>query len=197
MRLSILITSLLLGFLIFSGGCVRKAKLSRNEIDSLSAEYAALLASADTAWNIMMDEDDQKLFYLKRLLKEISYTNLYDTVQYASLMARLEDLKNIRYDKNTVSDSQLIDKYDSLTIKLVPEIVNFAKSHPRYENYPMWAELIDDILELDNNVLFKRSDYDREAKKFNEYLSRNEEPLMDNLPGLDLNKKPLFQIPVE
>ena len=197
MKPSNLIISLLLGVMILLGSCGRRAKLTKSEVDSLKAEYVSLLAPADTAWKIMMDEDDEKLFYLKRLLQEVSYTNEYDTIQYTSLMTRLEELKVIRYDQYTVSDSKLIDKYDSVTIQLVPEILNFASSHPMFGNYPLMAELIYNIRELDNNVLFKRADYDREAKKLNEYLTHNEDALADNLPDLDRNKKPLFEIPAE
>jgi hypothetical protein len=197
MRKSILFIYLLVGLFVLGAGCKRKAKLTPDELESLTSGYASLQASVDTAWKIMIDEDNQKLFYLKRLLQEVSYTNDYDSMKFALLMTKLEELKALRYDRNTMSDSDLIDKYDSLTIKLVPEIADFARSHPLYENYPLMGELIGNIDELDNNVLFKRSDYDREAKKFNEFISNNEEVLLDNLEGSDLNKKPLFEIPAE
>ena len=197
MRKSNLIIYLLVGLFIMEAGCKRRTKLTPDELESLTSGFTSLQASVDTAWKIMMDEDDQKLFYLKRLLQEVSYTNDYDSIKFASLLTMLDKLKALRYDRNTMSDSDLIDKYDSLTIKLVPEIEDFARSHPHFEDYPLMGELIGDIDKLDNNVLFKRSDYDREAKRFNEFISSNEEALQENLPGADLNKKPLFEIPAE
>jgi hypothetical protein len=145
----------------------------------------------------MIDEDDRKLIYLKRLLQEVSRTNDYDTIKCELLMKRLEALKNFRYDRRSMSNSSLIDQYDSITIKLVPEIREFAQSNHKIKNVKLVGELIIGINELDNNnnILFKRVDYDKTAKKFNDFVMKNEEVLKENLPDADINKKPLFEIP--
>jgi len=190
----IIIFTTLLAVILYSTGCSRKAKLTNEYIDSLKTNYKSLIAAMDTSWKIMIEEDNRKLTFLKRLLLEVSYTNDFDTVKFTSLMQRLESLKTIRYDKLSMKDSHHIDFYDSLTTQLIPDIENYARSHPGYEQFPLMKELISSIDDLDNNVLFKRSDYDQTVDRFNDFVKANNEILKETYPDSDLNNKAVFRI---
>jgi hypothetical protein len=188
------ILALFLSVILCYTGCIRKPKLSDKYIDSLKGNYKSLIKTMDTSWNSMITEDNTKLRYLKRLLEEVSYTNIYDSAAYSSLLLRIDELRATRYDRNTMKDSPLIDHYDSLTISLVSDVEKFATSNPRYEQFPLMKELITDINELDNGVLFKRSDYDKTVDRFNEFVDANLKVLKEVYPDSNFNKKAVFRI---
>jgi hypothetical protein len=194
MKTHSLILYIFLALILTGPACSRKAKLTGEYIDSLKRNYKSLATSVDTSWNSMMNEDNRKLAYLKKLLNEVSFTNNYDSIKLASLQLRLNDLKSIRYDQYSLKESRRIDLYDSLTIQLVPEIEKFATSNPKYDKFPLMKELIDAIDELDNAVLFKRSHYDNSVDQFNDFVNANLDALKEIYPDSDLNNKPVFRI---
>jgi hypothetical protein len=180
--------------LMMYSGCKRRPSISAEKLDSIRLEYKSLSSASADYWRIMMEEDDKKLFYMKRLLQEVSYADEYDSLKYAELMGRLESLKASRYDEKSMANSSLIDQYDSLTIDLVPEIEQYARALPDFSKYPLMQELIDEINEMDNNVLFKRVDYDNAAEQYNALVNEFGTYLQESDPGGDYAAKPLFKI---
>ena len=140
----------------------------------------------------MIREDDQKITYLKRLIDEVSYTKVYDKAVYDSLATGIETLKAIRYDQNSMADSDKIDLYDETTAEIVNKVITFAQNHPKYEDYPIMAELINDILDADNKVIYRRVDYDNIAIEYNKFIELNQELIRKS--GNVVSVKPLFQL---
>jgi len=138
----------------------------------------------------MMVEDDTKLKYLNRLLDEISYTKNYNQMRFDSLKSALTNLKDIRYNESSMVTSEIIDQYDMATSSTVSSIISFAREHPNYEEYPIMQELINDITDIDNRVIYRRVDYDNIAIEFNQFVKDNQEIIAK--PGI--KPKPLFQI---
>ncbi len=168
---------IVLGTIVFS--CKMNKPKSIDEIKALRIEYDSLLAAADSAWHRMMTDDDENIFYMKRLLQEVSFTYEYDSLVYAGLLSRVEELKKSRYTRESMKDGNLIDKYDDLTDEVIHEVSRFASSHPRFENYPLMGELIAEITDLDGNVLLFRIGYDSATHAYNrfieEYISHMDE----------------------
>lgn len=163
--------------------------------DSLMLEYLALQDSVAQHWNVMIEDDDEKLFYLKRLLLEVSYTNNYDKAHYDALVASVDSLKNMRYDQTTMSDSNLIDAYDSVTWVVINRVTQFAVNHPNYQDNPLMEELIGDIQAKNNFVLMHRIHYDNWVKALNEFKRKHRKTILRQSPDADLENMPLFQLP--
>ncbi|MFC2124509.1 hypothetical protein ACFLU5_06830 [Bacteroidota bacterium] len=178
--------------IIFS--CKFDKQISTEEIETLRIEYDSLLTAADSAWYHMMADDDEKIFYMKRLLQEVSYTYMYDSVVYAGLMSRVEELEKIRYTRESMKDGNLIDKYDNLTGEVIHEVIRFASSHPNYANYPLMGELIMEINEMDGEVLLYRVNYDSAAHAYNQFLDKHASNMDTIVPEGGYAKLAMFAI---
>lgn len=172
----------------------KKASVVGDDADSLMIKYRALLDSVDTNWNIMIADDDDKHVLMKRLLLEVSYTNNYDKARFEELTALVDQLQPMRYSQSTMSDSDLIDQYDSATWDLTDQIIQFAREHPRYADYPLMEELIDDINAKNNYVLMHRIHYDTWVKELNAFKENNAEKLMHEDPSIEPNSMPIFEL---
>lgn len=184
----------ILSVCIFSCGDKKPSSQSVTQ-DSLLITYQALTDSVDQNWAIMIDDDDDKHVLMKRLLLEVSYTNNYDKGRFDELNNLIEQLKELRYDQKSMSNSASIDEYDSATFDLSDQIFLFARNHPRFENTPLMGELIDDISAKNNYILMHRIHYDNWVKELNAFKEKNREQLISNDASIETSKMPLFQLP--
>lgn len=178
-------------------GCAKSTKTIKDEaalVDSLKVEYAMIQDSLDYNWKVMIEEDDQKLADMKRLLDEITFTNSYDKGKVDELYQRIEQTKEMRYNRETMENSDLIDQYDFAINSLITEIVSLAKSHPEYENRPLMETLVNDIRTADENVLFMRMDYDDFVKEYNYFIKENKKYLNKIDSTAEFKSKPLFEL---
>lgn len=176
--------------------CTSKKESAQSEqLDSLLVTYKALSDSIDQNWTVMIADDDDKHVLMKRLLLEVSYTNNYDKNRYAELIDLLDQLKKMRYDQVSMSNSSAIDAYDSATFDLSDQIFLFARNHPRFENTPLMSELIDDISAKNNFILIYRIHYDNWVKELNSFKELNKEQLLSGDATFDVEKMPLFELP--
>ena len=183
------------GLFIFLSSCEPKKKeISGTTIDSLQQVMLNLQDSIHANWNTMIADDNQKIADAKRLLEEISYTNVYDQGRYDSLQNNLSQLLVMRYDSISMSNSALIDQYDSAANKVIGEIIALATNHPDYQSYPLMEELVKDIQDANGRVLRHRVNYDYTAKAYNLFLEENKEILKEIDSLKDLEKKPLFEL---
>ena len=167
--------------------------VSTSGVDSLILVYESTGDSVASAWKRMTEDDDEKLFHIKRLLEEVTYTGKFDQVALDSLMAKHSTLVALRYDQKTMSDSDLIDEYDVLTAQVIDEVISFSQSNPDYSKYPLMEELIMDIMEADNRVLFHRIKYDNFCREFND-LVKDQVSALSAAGEEQLEELPLFTL---
>jgi hypothetical protein len=184
-------------FLAIISSCEKKGTkddLSQTEIDSIKLAFEEIQISIDTTWDNMVEDDNQKIADAKRLLEEISYTNIYSPVQFDSLKLNLTELQKMRYDNISMENSELIDSYDSASNKIMNDIITLASNHPDYQRYPLMKELIKDIQEANGRVLKHRINYDFAAKSYNQFIEENKEQLRKTDSTEEIQKKPLFEL---
>lgn len=174
------------------GNKTTKTKTSVADIDSVKMVLVQLEDSTSKTWQVMIEEDDQKIAYLKRLIDEVAFTRIYDKAVYDSLSAGIESLKAIRYNQSSMSESDKIDDYDKATAEIVNKVIVFAQGHPNFEDYPLMEELINDILETDNRVIYRRVDYDIIATEYNKFIDSHKDIIRKS--GNTASAKPLFQL---
>ncbi len=180
---------------IYSCESKKSASMDQQAVDSLLIRYQVLSDSVDHSWAVMIADDDDKHLLMKRLLLEVSYTNNYDKQRFEELNGSLDRLQSMRYDQKTMRDSDMIDAYDSATFELADQIFLFARSHPRFEDFPLMAELIEDINAKNNFILIYRIHYDNWVKELNSFIESNREILLNEDPSLEAETMPLFALP--
>ena len=185
----------ILSVLIYSCDGGKNTSKSSDWRDSLLNTYLALEDSIQKEWSIMIADDDDKHVLMKRLLLEVSYTNNYDKVRFRDLNDQVDQLKAMRYDQKSMSNSALIDSYDSATFDLSDQIFVFARNHPRYDDFPLMSELIDDINGKNNYILMHRIHYDNRVKELNSFKEKNQKKLMATDPEIETEHMPLFELP--
>lgn len=191
-HLKISLLSLTIAFLLLIS-CDRKNQ-QKNHIhdDSLAATLRVLHDSLDHSWAVMIADDDEKLSAMKRLLMEISYTGSYDKARHAELMALVDQLKQLRYDRITMENSSLIDQYDSATNDVSRMVIEFAYLSPAYEQSDLMKELVNDITYKNSMVLLYRVHYDKFAEEINDLHVEYRDRLDSVAKPL-----PLFKLPPE
>ena len=166
-----------------------------NKIDSLRATFLTIEDSLVHTWNVMINDDNKKIKSLKRLVEEVVYAGGVDSTITQSLLLRIKELKSERYSCKTMSDSDLIDSYDSISNALVNDIINLATAHEEFGRNIVMNELIDEINEAEGKILFFRIDYDDVAKMYNQFLEQNQAYMSDIESKNNLKKIPIFELP--
>lgn len=178
--------------------CERKSttnEASGKKVDRVKKEIDVLVDSMDTAWKVMIQSDNEKLADIKRLLDEVSYTKKYDVLAHDSLVTLQKKLTSKRYDQKSMSVSQKIDAYDLATDSLIRAAVKLTGSTPNIESHPLAQTLLNDIMEADNKVVVYRTQYDRWAREFNNYVEKHDKQLEKlGEPYKSYEKRPLFSL---
>lgn len=195
LKANAIVISGVMALMVFSCDSKKSEYAEQQHVDSLMITYKALTDSVQQNWDVMIADDDEKLQLMKRLLLEVSYTNNYDRSKFENLNTLVDELKVSRYDQKSMRDSDLIDAYDSATWQVTDQIIQFARSHPRFEDFPLMQELIEDIHGKNNYVLMHRIHYDNWVKELNAFKKKYAKELIDEHPSHNFESMPLFQLP--
>lgn len=188
---------LLSGLVILLSQCKNSRKIvnQQQELDSLITVFQALNDSIDHAWNDMIEDDDEKHFFMKRLLLEVSYTNSYDKRHFDTLNHQIDRLKVLRYDRKTLANSKRIDDYDSASSAVSAAVIEYAVKHPAFGTSDLMKELVDDINEKNSMVLIFRIHYDGFVNDRQRFIKKNRRKLLKALEESDLENFSVFTLP--
>jgi hypothetical protein len=183
-------------WLIILGACSKNSSstLSPNSVDSLKLVYQNINIQLDTTWAEMMQDDDDKLANLRRILQEVEYSGNYNRLKLDSLRGRVDQLESARYNQQSMSDSESINVYDSLTNQVMGEITIFTTRLEQFEQYPTMGRLLQEVFEADERVLRYRISYDRSVKQYNSFIESHQNDLPLIVKQEDLSPKPLFEL---
>lgn len=181
---------------IILGACNKNTStsLTPTAIDSLKTVFQGINTQLEAAWNTMIQDDDDKLSNLTRLLQEVEYSGDYNRLKLDSLKKDIDQLAAVRYDQQTMSDSDLINLYDSMTTQAMGEVTVFTTRLSQFDQYPLMGQLIQEVFEADDRILRFRIDYDRAAKQYNSFIEEHEPDLPLVAKQKVLQPKPLFEL---
>lgn len=185
-----------LALLLTAGACSKTADKKAPagkpaDVATLQREYTALRDSLDGRWARMMASDDEKIFFQKRLLDEISYVPGADVTAINRLRAANERLKARRYEQATMQ-SDSIDSYDSAQDALLVPLRELASPHITAGKRPAIGELVEAIQRNHDSVVRYRLLYDQTARDYNTWLQQH----ASQLPAAAGAKPvPLFSLP--
>jgi hypothetical protein len=184
-------------FLVFMSGMICCAKrgdiyhTTFTKADSLTDTYLALHDSVLRSWNMMIHDDNQKIKAMHNLLHELQVTSSLDTFNVYE--EKIDQLKGLRYDEESMSDPKLIEQYDEASRQLTSELISISESRPEFHYNPTLQKLVQEIRVAEQRIALFKSEYDVITKRFNTFLRANKSYLSDVGAKDSLEIRPLFQ----
>jgi septal ring factor EnvC (AmiA/AmiB activator) len=165
--------------------------------DSVVDHYLAYQDSILQVWNVMINDDNQKISAMRSLLHELSVSNPEHGENFASYEERLNNLHSLRYDQRSIANKDIVEEYDFASNSLISELLSEAESQPEFAYNTTLQTLAEEIRLADQRVSNYREDYDAIVSGYNQFLEENKLYLTDIDPDSTINKKPLFQMVYE
>jgi len=194
--MKLFISRLSIILILLTGACNKKTStpLSPIAVDSLKFVFQEINSDLELSWNQMMNDDDEKLDNLRRILQEVEYSGNYNRLKLDSLKNDIDQLQAVRYDPETMSDSELINMYDSMTNQVMGEVAIFTTRLEQFEQYPIMGQLLQEVFEADDRILHHRIEYDRIAKRYNAFIDSYQPDMQLLTRQQDIRPKPLFEL---
>lgn len=176
--------------------CGKKSEVSHAEFtkaDSLTDVYLSLQDSMLLSWNMMINDDNQKIEAMHSLLHELMLTSS-DAIELSAYEEQLDRLTGLRYDQKSMANEDLIEEYDFASNLLVTELISRAESRTEFAYNTTLQRLIDDIRIADQRVNIYRESYDMITSRYNAFLEANRNHLSEFSFHDSLKVRPLFQM---
>ena len=189
-RLSAILLLLAAGLI----SCAKKGDIYHTtftKADSVTDFYLSLQDSVIRSWNIMINDDNQKIKTMRNLLHELKVTSGVD--QFGIYEERLDDLKDLRYNQESMGNKDIIEQYDLASSSLATELINIAEARTEFSYNTTLQKLVQEIRITDQRVALFRSEYDAITKKYNSFLQTNMNYLNDFAQKDSMALRPLFR----
>ena len=149
----------------------------------------------DSTWNVMFKSDDNKIDNLNRLVKELQMIDGSNSESLLLAEKEIQTIKSHRYDQKTMSVSRNIDLYDSVTNRVIQKLRNETNQNPNAIKYQIVNQLISEIQQADDSILFYRKEYDRTVDSYNSFLKTRKKDLKKSGINVDSMKPyPVFRL---
>lgn len=162
--------------------------------DSLTDHYLAYQDSMLEAWNIMINDDNQKIKSMHNLLHELLVTSTDEREQLMKYETQLDQLLRLRYTQNSMGNADVIEEYDFASTTLVRELISLAESETQFVYNSTLQKLVEDIRLADERVNNYREEYDMVVGRYNLFIDKNKHDLLELNHTDSLHKKHLFQV---
>lgn len=185
--------SIILACTALLGSCRQPS--GKSKPDPVLEDFRKNLAGADSCWNVMMISDDGKIQNMERLASELLLIDGSDSVAISGIRAGISNLKQGRYSKFSIRHSGSIDAYDSISTGLISGLKKEVSRNPKSIEFQIVNQLVQEISQADDSVLFYRKEYDRFADRLNLMLKKNGRRLKSEIKGLDtVSSFPVFRL---
>ena len=162
--------------------------------DSLTDSYLAYQDSMLWSWNIMINDDNQKINAMHNLLHELLVTSSDQHEQLKRYEEQLEQLSRLRYTQQSMGNGDVVEEYDFASSTLVSELISLAESKSEFAYNSTLQKLVDDIRIADQRVANYREEYDMIVIKYNQFLERNNSYLSEISNSDTIQKRHLFRM---
>ena len=162
--------------------------------DSLTDSYLAYQDSMLWSWNIMINDDNQKIKAMHNLLHELLVTSSDQHEQLKRYEEQLDQLSRLRYTQQSMGNGDVVEEYDFASSTLVSELIILAESKSEFAYNSTLQKLVDDIRIADQRVANYREEYDAIVIKYNQFLERNDSYLSEISNYDTIQKRHLFRM---
>ena len=179
--------------------CGQKADIQEShtftKADSVTEFYLALKDSMHQTWNMMINDDNQKIKAMRNLLHELEVTHPEDKERYADLAERIDQLTRLRYTQKSMSNIDVIIEYDEASRSLTRDLISEAESKSQFAYNSTLQILVEQIHGANERINVYRQEYDSIVHTYNQYVETNFNYLNESGEAASsLDKKPLFQM---
>ena len=176
------------------GSTTQPAQGTFTKADSLTDHYLSLQDSVHQLWNIMTNEENQKIEALHHLLHELSVSNPADMQNLSSLQERLNQLIRMRYTQKTMHNPDVVTEYDLASQVLTDDLMATALAKKEYYYNKTLQKLVNTIEEAQTRAGACRMQYDTIVSIYNNFIEKNEGSLRQTDESLSLEKKARFRV---
>ena len=184
---------LIIGTILLTG-CGQKSSSVEHQqftkIDSLTEKYLSYNDSILQAWNMMINDDNQKIKSMRHLVSMLVETNEFNQEDLTILNERINQLFENRYTPETLSEV-IIEEYDFASNALVTEVTSLVQEYSKFDEDENLQKIVEEITAADQRVEKYRSEYDAVVQRYNQFLKINEPAIQDS-ENLDWKKKVQF-----
>jgi len=173
---------------------VNSSDATFTKADSLTDRYLAFQDSMLQSWNVMINDDNQKIKSMHNLLHELLVISTDERDQITKYEEQLDQLTRLRYTQKSMGNADVVEEYDFASTTLVRELISLAETTPEFAKNPTLQKLVEDIRLADERVNNYREDYDLIVMQYNEFLDENKSYLVESNRNDSLEKKYLFQM---
>jgi septal ring factor EnvC (AmiA/AmiB activator) len=162
--------------------------------DSVTDSYLAYQDSMLQAWNVMINDDNQKIKSMHNLLHELQVSNPNQKAEFAVIQERLEQLLVMRYTQKSMENPDVVEEYDFASNSLLSELISTAEAQSEFAYNTTLQALVEEIQMADQRTINYRQDYDAIVNNYNNFIDRNKNFLSDINTNTLPEKKPMFQM---
>ena len=161
---------------------------------AVKAQFDTLRDSVDVKWRNVDESDVQLLGTTGLLLRELKNQTGLDATKVKGLEQANTKLKARRYNRQTMANSDLIDRYDAAQDSLLQATYPVAAPNGNAPTESI-RNFVEGIQQTNASVVSIRIKYDRAAHQYNDYLKLHQAELQ-SLGGkyTDLKPLPYFEI---
>lgn len=165
--------------------------------DSLTDHYLSMYDSIHQVWNVMINDDNQKLNAMHHLIHELSISRPDKAEELKSLEERLSQLMRIRYTQKSMSNADVVNEYDLASRELTDELLTNVEAMKEFSYNKTLQALVRDIRAAESRIHLHRLEYDSVVKGYNHFIETHKEDLHQTDETLVLEKKPVFKAVTE
>jgi hypothetical protein len=190
------ITIALLFFLITFISCERKQHTEYrthsvyNKIDSLRSNYLNIHDSLILYWNRSISENKKHINLLQKLEEKMEEIGQADDGKLKELKLKLEELKKIDFNIETINNKQLLKEYNQLSTEIKDELFVLAKEIKTDETV---EKLIQALQQAELRARESKEKYNKMADGFNKFIDKYWASIKDITYQDSISKRPLFE----
>jgi hypothetical protein len=162
--------------------------------DSLTDRYLSYQDSMLQSWNIMINDDNQKIKAMHNLLHELLVISTDERDQLTKYEEQLDQLLRLRYTQKSMGNADVVEEYDFASTTLVRELISLTESKGEYATNTKLQKLVEEIRLADQRVDNYREEYDLIVMEYNQFLEQNKSHLVEANHSDSLEKRHLFQM---
>lgn len=179
--------------LIACSSNTRTEKTVFTKADSVTDTYLVLQDSLLQTWNVLVNEENEKINSLNALLDHLMAAGDHEKSMLTSLNNRLDQLRKIRITQKTLGNPYVVEEYDFASNSITTEILSIAEGGTVMIQNSKIVTLVDKIKLAETRMEVNRSLYDSVALTLNAFLDKHGNLLREVDKKSNLEKKPLFK----
>lgn len=168
--------------------------LEEKDTRSFKVRFDEVIDLMDISWRNMLKADDQKTRHSQKIVSKMGKLGKAKHQKLAeNVMTLVGQMENSRYDKQSMTSGEHMNKYDKTLDELILAVQKLKKKVKKFDECEPCKVEYKLLMENNQKDVILRSKHDQYARTYNQMLSDNQaeiKKLGKNYQGL--KKEPVF-----